>query len=95
MGVKIEAVPQNDLFGGSTLSDNAIMLPNNRYFLSVHKKDLGQRQFCGCMTAKDIGEYNTCPHLCEYCYANASKQAAKMNYETHKQKPFAETIIGK
>ena len=95
MGVKIEQVPQNDLFGESALPDNAIMLPDSHYFLSVHKKDPGQRQFCGCMAAKDIGEYNTCPHLCEYCYANASKQIAKMNYEKHKLMPYAETITGR
>ena len=95
MGVKIGQVPQNDLFGESMLPDNAILLPDNHYFVSVHKKDPGQRQFCGCMAAKDIGEYNTCPHLCEYCYANASKQIAKMNYEKHKLMPYAETITGR
>lgn len=95
MGVKIEQVPQNDLFGECTLPDNAILLPDKQYFMSVHKKDPGQRQFCGCMAAKDIGEYNTCPHLCEYCYANASKLVAMKNYEAHKQMPCAETITGK
>lgn len=95
MGVKIEQVPQDDLFGECTLPPNALLLPNNHYFLSVHKKDPGQRKFCECMAAKDIGEYNTCPHLCEYCYANASKQVAMKNYEAHRQTPFAETITGK
>ena len=60
-----------------------------------NNKDKGQREFCGCIVSKDIGEYNTCPHLCEYCYANTSKEAAVRNYQQHKLNPYAETILGK
>ncbi len=60
-----------------------------------NNKDTGQRKFCGCMISKDIGEYDTCPHLCEYCYANSSKTAAIKNWQQHKVNPNAETITGK
>ena len=82
-------------FFDSEIPQEAIMLDDNHYFISTHKKDPGQRALCGCMAAKDIGEYNTCIHLCEYCYANTSKQAAKNNHETHCQNKYSDTITGK
>ena len=76
--------------------DIAIPLDGNRYaIINKKNKDKGQRTACGCMKSKDIGEYNTCPHLCEYCYANASKESAMANYKRHKENPFAETIVGR
>lgn len=95
MGVEIKDMPVPDLFGETeALPPGAFVLPNGKYFMSAHKKDAGQRQACGCMMAKDIGEYNTCPHLCEYCYANANKQLALDNYARHRKNPDAETITG-
>ena len=69
--------------------------PQAKIIKRKDNKDKGQRAFCGCIVSKDIGEYNTCPHLCEYCYANTSKDAAVRNCQQHKLNPFAETIIGK
>lgn len=95
MKVKIEHMPAPSLFGESEIPDDAIILPNNHYFLSTHKKDRGQREFCECMVSKDIGEYDTCPHLCEYCYANTTKKLALLNWKHHQENRFADTITGK
>lgn len=93
--VTIHSMPATDLFGNADpLPPDAIILPNGTYATHGDNRDKGQRQFCGCIKSKDIGEYNTCPHLCEYCYANASKEAALNNYSTHKLDRFAETITG-
>lgn len=81
-----------NLFGeADPLPASAIELSDGRYVI----KDGGQRDFCGCMKSKDIGEYNTCPHLCEYCYANTTKQLAIENWKRHQENKLSDTITGK
>lgn len=46
-------------------------------------KDTGQRAECGCIMSKDIGQYNTCPHMCVYCYANTSDNVVSRNIKKY------------
>lgn len=82
-------------FLGVEIVKGDLFNPIDKVVKRRNNKDKGQRQFCGCIISKDIGEYNTCPHLCEYCYANAGKEIAVRNWRQHNENPYAETILGK
>lgn len=41
------------------------------------------RKHCICLPTTDIGAYNSCPHLCKYCYANYDKRLVEKNFARH------------
>jgi hypothetical protein len=41
------------------------------------------REACGCWASRDIGDYDSCPHGCTYCYAVRDQATAKRNYRSH------------
>lgn len=57
----------------------------NRIFdLDIHaKKDKNQRKECLCAESVDMGMYNTCLHMCTYCYANLNEKNIIENVSRH------------
>ncbi|HEV2580250.1 MAG TPA: DUF1848 domain-containing protein [Ktedonobacteraceae bacterium] len=43
----------------------------------------GNRKECACFASRDIGEYDTCPHGCVYCYAVQHRNLALQRYKAH------------
>lgn len=51
--------------------------------LDIKQKMQARKGYCSCYLSNDIGEYNSCLHLCSYCYANGNKQQIIKNYKNH------------
>jgi hypothetical protein len=52
--------------------------------LSVPKRSSNQRSGqCACLLGVDIGAYDTCGHLCKYCYANTNDVLVRKNMKNH------------
>ena len=55
-------------------------------------KKKGARAECACYLSCDIGAYNTCKHLCKYCYANA--EPARVLAQSRRHDPTSPFLIG-
>ena len=58
----------------------------------VIPKTRNQRQDCNCVLGHDIGAYNTCGHMCKYCYANYDEGIVRQNMKKHD--PDSPFLIG-
>ncbi len=56
-------------------------------------KRKNQRIQCNCVLGNDIGVYNTCLHLCKYCYANENEKLVEENVRIHNEN--SPLLIGK
>ena len=43
----------------------------------------GSRAGCNCIESRNIGDYDTCPNGCKYCYANQNPRIALENFKKH------------
>ncbi len=95
-GITIKACAEGDelaLYG----VDCSGCLTQRVYETALHTKlnipkIKGQRNACACFFGNDIGAYDTCKHLCKYCYANTDVKAVLRNSKLHN--PDSPFLIG-
>jgi hypothetical protein len=79
-----------DCSGCMTVSTFELALHSH---LNVPKRKTNQRNGeCACLLGVDIGAYDTCGHLCRYCYANAN--AALVHDNMKKHDPTSPFLLG-
>ena len=59
--------------------------------LQVPRKK-SQRTECTCVLGTDIGAYDTCGHMCRYCYANYNYENVRRNMQMHD--PNSPLLVG-
>jgi hypothetical protein len=50
---------------------------------SLRARLKGNRKDCGCFESRDIGDYDTCPHGCVYCYSVQNRELALERFRKH------------
>ena len=85
-----ENYEQYGILTSGCLTADILGRANNVKFKKL--KHSGNRKNCNCMESRNIGDYDTCPNGCKYCYANQNPQIAKLNYEKHN--PNSPLILG-
>ncbi len=97
MGIKLETCAEKADFRsigieGEGCINRAVMEKACGFPLAKKIPRQSLRQFCNCLPTKDIGYYNSCPHLCRYCYANYDVKLVEKNYRAHD--PTSTFMIG-
>ena len=86
----VENLEQYGILQSGCMTSDILGQANGITFKKVRHS--GNRQGCRCMGNRNIGDYDTCPNGCKYCYANQNLQIVQENYKKHN--PNDSMILG-
>lgn len=75
-----EDLTQYGFVKGECLSHELAYILTGKKFKSSNVR---KEKKCECVQMVDIGDYNSCLHMCKYCYANYDEKAVSSNFERH------------
>ncbi len=65
---------------GECLSHELAYILTGKKFKSSNVR---KEKKCECVQMVDIGDYNSCMHMCKYCYANYDEKMVSSNFKRH------------
>lgn len=75
-----EDLTQYGFVKGECLSHEFAYILTGKKFKSSNVR---KEKKCECVQMVDIGDYNSCMHMCKYCYANYDEKVVSSNFERH------------
>lgn len=75
-----EDLTQYGFVKGECLSHELAYILTGKKFKSSNVR---KEKKCECVQMVDIGDYNSCMHMCKYCYANYDEKAVSSNFERY------------
>ena len=96
-GITIKACAEGNELSKTGIDCNGCMT------VETYEKALGEKlvlpktknqrnNICSCFFGNDIGMYDSCGHMCRYCYANSNWDAVRRNMQYHD--PDSPLLIG-
>ena len=84
-GIQLSVCSQRDLIVDGAIDAHCVDAQRLED-IAGHKLNIeqrGARKECGCFASRDIGDYDTCPHGCVYCYAVQNRELAQRRFREH------------
>ena len=75
-----EDLTQYGFVKGECLSHELAYILTGKKFKSSNVR---KEKKCECVQMVDIGDYNSCMHMCKYCYANYDEKKVNENFNKH------------
>lgn len=75
-----EDLTQYGFVKGECLSHELAYILTGKKFKSSNVR---KEKKCECVQMVDIGDYNSCIHMCKYCYANYDEKMVSSNFKRH------------
>lgn len=75
-----EDLTQYGFINGECLSHELAYILTGKKFKSSNVR---KEKKCECVQMVDIGDYNSCMHMCKYCYANYDEKIVSTNFKMH------------
>lgn len=80
--MSVQSCCEGDLSNCGILNKECLS-KKDAFKLTGKKYPIWKERPCKCVQMVDIGSYNTCNHLCKYCYANYDETKIKQNILDH------------